>query len=123
MTGSVNISFSAAASNAGPRIVDRLYPESPKSVNYISRFKSFREVFQDTIRQEFPEMLSEAGFKQNSSLEEKIDVPATGYVVTVPMEHLMKLQPVSVHTRQEKLFNSFNPTSKDLTGSLVNMSV
>lgn len=120
MTGSVNYSFSASA---GPRIVDRLYPDSPRQVNYKSRLKSFREVFQDVIGQEFPEMLSLAGFKQNPSLEDRLNIPPEGYVVTVPMEHMMKLQPAPVESRQEKLFNSFNQTAKDLTGSLVNMSV
>lgn len=103
--------------------MDRRYPESPKPVNYISRFKSFREVFQDAIRQEFPEMMREAGFRENSSLEGKLDVPATGYVLTIPMEHLRKLQPTPIETRQERLFNSFHQPVKDLTGSLVNMSV
>ncbi|MGE5431911.1 MAG: hypothetical protein ACM3QX_12595 [Syntrophomonadaceae bacterium] len=123
MIGSVNHSFSAAASYAGGKVVDRLYPNSPQSVNYKSRFKSFREVFHDTISIQFPELLAKAGFNETSPLKDKIDVPATGYVVTVPQEHLKKLQPASVETGQEKLFNSFNPSAKDLAGSLVNMTV
>lgn len=123
MIRSVNNPFSAAAAYAGGKVVDRLYPNSPHSVNYKSRFKSFREVFQDTISVQFPELLSKAGFQENSSLEDKIDVPATGYVITVPVEHLRKLQPATAETRQEKLFNSFSSSEKYLTGSLVNMSV
>lgn len=122
MIKSVNNPFSAAAPYAGGRIVDRLYPNSPQGVNYKSRFKSFREIFHDTISTQFPELLSKAGFNENSSLEDKIDFNATGYIVTVPLEHLKKLQPAPAETRQEKLFNSYNSSAKDLTGSLVNMS-
>ncbi|HEX2961883.1 MAG TPA: hypothetical protein VHO43_08850 [Ignavibacteriales bacterium] len=123
MIGNISHSFSASASYAGGKVVDRLYPGSPSQVKYKSRFQSFREVFHDAISTQFPEMLSKAGFQENESLEDKINLPATGYIITVPQEHLKKLQPTQVETRQEKLFSSFNPSAKDLTGSLVNMSV
>ncbi|MGE5354132.1 MAG: hypothetical protein ACM3P0_18745 [Acidobacteriota bacterium] len=123
MNSNIGHISSVSAAYAAGKVVDRLYPSSPNPAGYKSRFKTFREVFHDTLSAQFPEMLSKAGFEEKESLKDKIEVPATGYIVTVPAEHLRKLQPTPAETRQEKLFNSFNPSAKDLTGSLVNMSV
>ncbi|MCU7496983.1 MAG: hypothetical protein HF314_06560 [Ignavibacteria bacterium] len=125
MTQSLGNSYSISASSAGGKIVDRIFPKNPGvSSLKSSRFQSFREVFHDTLKSEFPELLSKAGLTDSTSLESKIIPEPRGYVISVPEEHIRRLQAIPREAaRQEKLSNSFNSSVHDLTGSLVNMSV
>ena len=103
--------------------MDRLYPNSSQDINHKSRFGgSFREVFKDTITEEFPDLLSKIGLKKTPSLEERVNLAATGYVVTIPTEHLKRLQQTPFKSKQEKLYDSYNSSAKGLKGSLVNMT-
>lgn len=123
MINDVNFSFSASAPNAGGRIVDRLYPNSPHSFIRSTKFRPFREIFAETIGEEFPELKNTFNYRTYPSLKEQVNFEATGYFVTVPVSHMQRLQDPPAESKQSKLFSTFNFSDMQMTGSLVNMSV